>query len=259
MPRTGIWDCCGNTEHFSLYCESLTQRDTFRATLENEAQRHNDDEFFRQKRRVQLRSHIDKIQQRNIVNDNEVEAQRKAEMDDKKRRGVYNPDREAEKEKQRLKQLFNEQFRNMTEKERDLTNDKKILQHASDEERAFHAPVLVSWLMKSFHEEPTSLVGLNYVLTHCKTGEGCVLLVKHGVLDALKRVHYQYLAHGEMQLKIILILRQLLDCNFTREYLLTGKMETKTTEAGAYEYLLTAFYYLIICVSINRRDVHRIV
>ena len=156
-----------------------------------------------------------------IADDERKEIEKKQAYElDKKSRGVWDEDKEREKEKAALLKQQMESYDNMTEKERDLLRDTRLVFQASNENNTFHAPILVSWLMKMFHEEPTMLQGLDFVLKHVQTGDGCALLVKHGIVDALKRIHYQHLTNPIMQLKIITIFRQLLDCNFTRNELI---------------------------------------
>lgn len=33
VPRTGIWDCCGDPEHLSMYCSSLDARVAYKEKL----------------------------------------------------------------------------------------------------------------------------------------------------------------------------------------------------------------------------------
>jgi hypothetical protein len=56
-----MWRCCGDPEHFSLYCESLEQRVIFANILAQEAQQRVDEENFRYFRRGQLKSHVEAL------------------------------------------------------------------------------------------------------------------------------------------------------------------------------------------------------
>jgi hypothetical protein len=225
VPLTGVWNCCGDPEHFSMYCESQEQRDSYRDMLQKEQQRKLHDKFVREARKTQLQSHMQTIATKNAQSDEQEQARKLAVIEDQRRRGVFDPVREAELERLRLKELTYNGVNQMTDKEKDLTHDTRMIAQAGDEDRVFHAPVLVSWLMKSFHESSTCITGLDFVWEHVQSGEGCVLLVKHGLVDALKRIHYDHLANFTIQLKVVRVLRRLLDCNFTRDVLLTEKLD----------------------------------
>ncbi|KAJ1427287.1 hypothetical protein B484DRAFT_77506 [Ochromonadaceae sp. CCMP2298] len=76
--------------------------------------------------------------------------------------------------------------------------------------------MLVSWLLSHHHEEPTAINGLKYLGKHMATGEGCFLMLRHGALEAVLKIHEFYQNQPPVQLLVIKVLRQLLDCNYTR-------------------------------------------
>lgn len=85
---------------------------------------------------------------------------------------------------------------------------------------AYNAPMLMSWLIKHIKEEHTATNGLKLLLKHVQTGEGCQLMYTHGAVDCCLRASQFYrncAVADDVQLDCISILRQLLDCNFTRD------------------------------------------
>jgi len=96
------------------------------------------------------------------------------------------------------------------------------MEQAGSVDYAFNAPMLSSWLYKHVHEEPTVITGMNFLLNHLESPEGCELMVKHDILGAIKKVHEysQYKDHPILQLNCVTAIRKLLDCNFTRDNLI---------------------------------------
>lgn len=89
------------------------------------------------------------------------------------------------------------------------------------ESNSFQAPMLIQWLLRHQQEEPTMLEGLEFLLHHLSTVDGCILLQRHAVADALLRIYDRYPAHTHMQLLIVQCFKQLLSCNFTRAPILS--------------------------------------
>ncbi len=102
-----------------------------------------------------------------------------------------------------------------------LTDEQIAMQAAHSTTAGFNVPMLVSWLNKHMKEEPTMLEGLAYVHHHLLAGDGCVLLHRHNLLDVVFKICKAYPQHFQMQLWIVRVLQQLLDCNFTRDAVLT--------------------------------------
>lgn len=93
-----------------------------------------------------------------------------------------------------------------------------IKEECKDSDNSFNAPMLVAWLTKNYKVEPTAVQGLQFLQKHMETGEGCFLMHKHGITDALDKIHKFYLKNNPpIQLLLIQVLQQLLDCNFTRD------------------------------------------
>jgi hypothetical protein len=103
-----------------------------------------------------------------------------------------------------------------TEIETPLTREEKAIQEACIEEGSFNAPMLVAWLQQHVHEEPTTLSGLKFLRKHLSSGEGCFLMHRHGVMQAVTKIQDFYHNQPPIQLLVISVLQQLLDCNYTR-------------------------------------------
>ena len=111
------------------------------------------------------------------------------------------------------------------EREREPTAEDKALEYAGSLESSFNAPMLMSWLYKNHKEEPTVLTGMGFLLHHLETAEGCALMLQHNAVGALRRIHLHYREHPPLQLQCITALCQLLDCNFTREEIVSNSTE----------------------------------
>ena len=66
---------------------------------------------------------------------------------------------------------------------------------------------------------PFEIQGLNFMMKHLETGDGCELLHKHGAVECVVQVSTYPInkPKREIQLYCVSILRKLLDCNYTRE------------------------------------------
>lgn len=99
-----------------------------------------------------------------------------------------------------------------------LSNIEKALIESSTPQSSYNAPMLVPLIHKNVHEENTVIKGFKFALQHLQEGEGCVLLLKHGILEATLKVHaFYFKKHPPIQLDCLNVLRQLLDCNLTRD------------------------------------------
>ena len=130
---------------------------------------------------------------------------REVEKTSKRRTHLLNAISEAEKVNAQTEQL-----------EVPLTRADKAIQEACMEEGSFNAPMLVAWLQQHHQEEPTTLNGLKFLMKHLSTGEGCFLMLRHGVLNAIIKIHQFYKNQPPIQLHVVNVVRQLLDCNYTR-------------------------------------------
>ena len=127
--------------------------------------------------------------------------------------------REVENTSKRRAQLMNHILEAEKTKEAvipSLTKEEMAIEEACTEEGSFNAPMLVAWLQKHHHEEPTTLNGLRFLRKHLSTGEGCFLMHRHGVLHAVIKIHEYYKSQPPIQLLVASVVKQLLDCNFTR-------------------------------------------
>jgi len=98
-----------------------------------------------------------------------------------------------------------------------LSNIEKALIESSTPQSSYNAPMLVPMIHKNVHEETTVVKGFKFALHHLQDGEGCALLLKHGILEATLKVHvYYFKKHPPLQLECLNVLRQLLECNLTR-------------------------------------------
>ena len=96
------------------------------------------------------------------------------------------------------------------------------MENAARTDSSFNAPMLSSWLYKNVTEEPTVTSGMNFLQKHLESGEGCTLMLKHDILGAIRKVHEFYKDHPPLQLHCIIAIRKLLDCNFTRDDIITN-------------------------------------
>ena len=110
---------------------------------------------------------------------------------------------------------------------------------------ALNTPMLITWLNKHHDELQTALSGLKFIYKHAQTGDGCVLLLKYGVLRVLFKVQkYEgYRDNKELQLLCVNIFKQLLECNYTREPLILTVDVLKTTFAIGGIFLLCSFSF----------------
>lgn len=84
---------------------------------------------------------------------------------------------------------------------------------------ALNTPMLMAMLRKTYVEEPSARAGLGFILKHCQKGEGCVMSMKHSVVDLVIKIqgYAEYKDHAEMQLLVVSIFRRLVECNYTRD------------------------------------------
>lgn len=98
-----------------------------------------------------------------------------------------------------------------------LTFEKQYMEKALSADNSFNAPILVAWILKHFNDESVIVKGLHYLLSNCKTGEGCSLVCRHGAVEALIKVHEFFKHHPPIQLAIMSAFRLFVDCNYTRD------------------------------------------
>lgn len=133
-----------------------------------------------------------------------------------------------------------------------LTREEKAVQEACTEEGSFNAPMLVAWLQQHVHEEPTTLSGLRFLLKHLSTGEGCFLMHRHGVLQAIIKIHEFYRNQPPIQLLVVSVLQQLLDCNYTRSAIIAHVSVLHMSFSIAHLYMNSASHVEAACKCITQ-------
>jgi len=96
------------------------------------------------------------------------------------------------------------------------------MENAAKTGSSSNAPVLSSWLYKNVREEPTVISGMTFLQQHLDGAEGCELMMKRDILGAIQKVHNFYKDHPPLQLQCVTAIRKLLDCNFTRDQIITN-------------------------------------
>lgn len=107
-------------------------------------------------------------------------------------------------------------------REFEFTAEDAAMEYAGSLESSFNAPMLMSWMYKNYKEEPTTLTGMGFLLHHLEKAEGCALMFKHGAVGALNRIHMHYREHPPLQLQCITALGRMLECNFTRDDIISN-------------------------------------
>ena len=149
-----------------------------------------------------------------------------------------------------------------------LDNDDGFINIDKKKEQPFslnNVPMLLTWLYKHFDEMDTAIAGLEFTLKHANTGDGCVLLLKYGVLSTLFMIqrHDGYKDNKEVQLLCVKIFQQLLQCNYTREPLIITTEVLKTTFSIGHRFMASSDHVLasILCMlqcarsEINRDEI----
>ena len=99
-----------------------------------------------------------------------------------------------------------------------ITEQQVAIENASSHKSYFNAAMLVPWIYKNIDDEKQVQLGVDFMIGHTDTGDGCKLLVKHGALGVLVKAHGAYKnKHSSIELSIVTCLRRLLECNFTRD------------------------------------------
>lgn len=97
------------------------------------------------------------------------------------------------------------------------SQEEQALKDMCELRSVYNAPMLVSFVFKNVHEEPTLVTGMNFMLTHMESGEGCDVLLANGAIEAVVKAHSFYKDNPTVHFLCVSILRRLLDCNFTRD------------------------------------------
>ena len=121
----------------------------------------------------------------------------------------------------------------------EIENDEdRAMNETSGTHNSFNAPMLISWLMKHETDEPTVLSGLKFIYNHCETGEGCAVLMRHSVIGCIIKIHETYFkTHPPIQLQCLNVLNRLLDCNLTRDEIISTAKVVRAAFNMAHYYM----------------------
>lgn len=114
----------------------------------------------------------------------------------------------------------------------ELSPEDMAMKEISTKGSSYNAPMLMSWLTKYINVEHTVQSGIQLLLEHVKTGEGCILMQNHGAFGCICRIIDIYKHKETIVLHAIMSLRKLLDCNYTRDGIIMRSVDA----------LRTAFY-----------------
>ena len=81
-------------------------------------------------------------------------------------------------------------------------------------------PMLCLWLTKHIEDEGTVSTSLSYLRSHASTGHGCQAIVGYLQTDTLKQIAELYRGNESVCLLLLQVIKQLIDCNLTRDILL---------------------------------------
>ena len=211
VPHTGMWDCCGDETELSLYCLSKKEVKAYRARVDARRRVLEAEKLYREKKLKEVKAPWDERQKRRLLRNMAAE---KAQHGD--------PFSFGKKENDTGEVGRDGDFGSDSEADEDLgpSAEDKAMAFAESTESSFNAPMLCSWLYKNVTEEPTVTSGLAFLQEHLNSGEGCQLMLKHGIFDSIEKIHNHFRDHAFLQLQCVIALRKLLDCNFTRDQLI---------------------------------------
>jgi hypothetical protein len=130
---------------------------------------------------------------------------------------------------------------------------------------SLNAPMLVKWMSGHYDEAPTAVSGLKFIFQHTENEEGCVILLKYGVLKVLFKVHRHepYIEQKEIQLLCANVLKNLLECYKTMQPLISTIDVLRITFSIAYrfvnskEHVAVSIQCMLQCArsEINREEI----
>lgn len=82
--------------------------------------------------------------------------------------------------------------------------------------------MLTSWIYKNIEDEMNTIKGMELLLSHANSGEGCIHIFRHNGLRCLLGAQERYPHIFSLQLCCLRLLCQLLECNFTRSALISS-------------------------------------
>lgn len=195
-PGTGLWDCCGEPEHLSMYCESLEAREQYRQKVERTAATAKEENDFRYARKDAMQKHVQWSKEHEVPDPKLKKTQVVPSYE------IYSSIAEAESQEK--------------------------INLATSAAHSYNAPMLVSWLLRHCQEEETVIQGLNQAYKHLQTPEGCSLLARHDLHNTIYRIATHFMSWQPDIVHLCLqCLRQLVDCNETREMVLNPSIFTE--------------------------------
>ena len=79
---------------------------------------------------------------------------------------------------------------------------------------------------------------MGFLLEHCTHGDGCKLIIKHGGYECMLQIHERYRTrHPAIQLLVAKTIRRLLECNFTRDFIVRDTRVLKCTFFIGYSHM----------------------
>lgn len=140
--------------------------------------------------------------------------------------------------------------------EETVSHEDTAMENAAKTDSNFNAPMLSSWIYKNVHEEPTVISGMAFLQQHLDGAEGCELMVKHDILGAIQRVHNFYKDHPPLQLQCVTAIRKLLDCNFTRDSIISSTLALRISFNIAHVHMNSKSHVLqaMACISQSARS-----
>ncbi len=219
VPFTGLWNCCGDDVDMSLYCLDKNSVRAYIKKIEAVERVQNAERVYREHKMKTVKVPWDEKQTRRLMR--HMAAEKADAAGTSFSFGTKNSDEEAKGEEgagEREKKDAADSDSDDSEPEE--TVEDRAMAYAESTESSFNAPMLCSWLYKNVTEEPTVISGMQFLQHHLNGGEGCQLMLKHGIVDSLEKIHKHFREHSFLQLQVVIALRKLLDCNYTRDLLI---------------------------------------
>eukprot|EP01036_Dinobryon_divergens_P038056 gene38056-49896_t len=190
IERTGLWDCCGWKERFSIYCQSEEDRAAFAITWKQQEEE--------KEKALRYSEFVLKFRREQWLKDKETENPTKETDADDSESSLGSPVK--------------------------IKDETALTMATTDNNQSVitlcNAPMLVSWIYKHMDDDFTVRSGLALMMENVATGQGCKNLMQFDCVRCVLRALNTYKKHMEIQLLGISLLRRLLDCNLTRDVLI---------------------------------------
>jgi hypothetical protein len=212
VPFTGHWNCCGDEVDMSLYCLDKYSVKAYVKRVQAAERVQKAEEMYREMKMKTVKAPWDEKQRRRLLR------HMAAEQEGGNPFSFGNNAKAGEDDEGNINAGANDDDDSDSEKEE--TAEDRAMAYAESTESSFNAPMLCSWLYKNVEEEPTVVSGMAFLQEHLNNGEGCQLMLKHGIVDSIEKIHNHFRSHSDLQLQCVVALRKLLDCNYTRDLLI---------------------------------------